>query len=116
LRLAAYEKQYRPRSRLIAKPESFHPAGSVKDRVALAGRMEDAERKGVWLPGATLIEPASGNTGVGLAVVAAIKGYKQILTMPETLPLERRHLLESPGACLVLTDGKRERAAQINRS
>ncbi|MCC8187318.1 MAG: cysteine synthase A [Bacteroides sp.] len=115
LHLAAYEKRYGLRSRLIAKLESFHPAGSVKDRVALA-MIEDAERKGRLLPGATLIEPTSGNTGIGLAMVAAIKGYKLILTMPETMSLERCHLLEALGACLVLTDGMEGMAGAISRA
>ncbi len=90
---------------IIAKIESFNPGGSVKDRVALA-MIEDAEDKGLLKPGATIIEPTSGNTGVGLALVAAVKGYKLILTMPETMSLERRNLVKAYGAIVKLTSGK----------
>lgn len=89
---------------ILAKLEYLNPAGSVKDRVALA-MIEDAERKGILKPGATIIEPTSGNTGIGLACVAAAKGYKAILTLPDTMSVERRNLLQAYGAEIVLTEG-----------
>ena len=90
---------------VIAKVEYFNPGGSVKDRIALA-MIEDAEKKGILKPGATIIEPTSGNTGVGLALVSAVKGYKLILTMPETMSVERRNLVKAYGATVKLTSGK----------
>ena len=91
-------------ARVLAKVEFFNPGGSVKDRIALA-MVEDAERRGVLKPGATLVEPTSGNTGVGLALVAAVKGYHLVLTMPETMSVERRKLAAAYGAEIVLTPG-----------
>ena len=90
---------------VIAKVEFFNPGGSVKDRIALA-MIEDAEAKGILKPGATIIEPTSGNTGVGLALVSAVKGYRLILTMPETMSIERRNLVKAYGAEVRLTSGK----------
>ena len=90
---------------LVAKIEAFNPGGSVKDRIALA-MIEEAEKQGKLRPGATIVEPTSGNTGVGLAMVAAVKGYKLILTMPETMSTERRNLVRAYGADVRLTSGK----------
>ena len=104
MELVEYSRKYGLKQNIIAKLEAFNPAGSVKDRVALA-MIEDAEARGALKPGATIIEPTSGNTGVGLAMVATIKGYHLMLTMPETMSIERRNLLKALGAEIVLTDG-----------
>ena len=104
LELTNYEKALGLEAKIIAKLEYFNPAGSVKDRIALA-MIEDAEKKGILKEGSTIIEPTSGNTGIGLAAVAAAKGYRIIIVMPETMSVERRQLMKAYGAELVLSEG-----------
>lgn len=113
--LAGYSRQMNLPRPLVAKVEAFNPSGSVKARAALA-LIDDAERRGLLRPGATLIEPTSGNTGVGLAMVAAIRRYRLILTMPETMSLERRNLLRMLGAELVLTPGSAGMAGAVAKA
>ena len=106
LELGNYERKNGLEARLLAKLEYFNPAGSIKDRIARA-MLDDAEEKGLLKPGAVIIEPTSGNTGIGLAAVGASRGYRVILTMPETMSVERRNLLKAYGAQVVLTDGSK---------
>ena len=113
--LGGYSRRYGLPRPLVAKVEAFNPGGSVKARTALA-LIDDAERRGLLRPGATIIEPTSGNTGIGLALVAAIRGYRLILTMPETMSLERRNLLRALGAEIVLTPGAGGMAASIAKA
>ena len=115
MELVEYSRKYGLKQNIIAKLEAFNPAGSVKDRVALA-MIEDAEARGALKPGATIIEPTSGNTGVELAMVATIKGYHLVLTMPETMSIERRNLLKALGAEIVLTDGLTGMAGSIAKA
>ncbi|MBP5377314.1 MAG: cysteine synthase A [Bacteroidaceae bacterium] len=115
LQLESFLRFHKIDATLIAKLEYFNPAGSVKDRVAYS-MIADAERSGALRPGATIIEPTSGNTGVGLAMVSAVKGYKLILTMPETMSLERRNLVKAYGAEVVLTSGSAGMKGAIKRA
>ena len=113
--LARYAKKYGVEARLVAKVEGVNPSGSVKARAALA-MVEEAERCGMLRPGGTIIEPTSGNTGIGLAMVAAVKGYRLILTMPDTMSMERRKLLSAYGAEVVLTEGRLGMAESIAKA
>lgn len=115
LELKRLTKAHNSQATIIAKLEYFNPGGSAKDRIALA-MIEDAEQKGILTPGATIIEPTSGNTGVGLAWVSTVKGYKTILTMPETMSLERQNLLKAMGAQLVLTPGDQGMKGAIEKA
>ena len=115
LELCNLERELGLSARLLAKLEGLNPAGSAKDRVA-ARMIEDAEERGLLKPGATIIEPTSGNTGIGLAAVAAVKGYKAILIMPDTMSVERRKLLAAYGAEIVLTEGAKGMAGCIEKA
>ena len=115
LRLHRIEQAHQLKAVLLAKLESFNPAGSAKDRVGLA-MVEDAERRGILQPGAVIIEPTSGNTGIGLALVAAVRGYRAIIVMPDTMSIERRLVMSAYGAEVVLSDGSLGMAGAIAKA
>lgn len=115
LELRGMEKKYQLKARLLAKLEYLNPSGSVKDRAAL-GMLKDALEKGLIAPGATIVEPTSGNTGIGLAALAASEGFHLLLTMPETMSMERRNILKAYGAEIVLTDGTQGMAGAIEKA
>ena len=115
LRLSRIEQAHQLKATLLAKLESFNPAGSAKDRVGLA-MIEDAERRGILQPGAVIIEPTSGNTGIGLALVAAVRGYRAIIVMPDTMSVERRLVMSAYGAEVVLSDGSLGMAGAIAKA
>ena len=115
LELANIEKKYDLKARILAKVEYFNPAGSVKDRVALM-MINDAEEAGILTPDSTIIEPTSGNTGIGLASIAAVRGYRIIIVMPDTMSVERRQLMKAYGAELVLTPGAQGMSGAIAKA
>ena len=115
LHLGKMEERYQLDAHILAKLEYLNPSGSVKDRTALA-MILDGEERGILKPGATIIEPTSGNTGIGLAAVGISRGYQVILTMPETMSVERRNILKAYGAKIVLTDGSLGMAGAIEKA